>query len=878
LGLAFALGGLASAALAQVHAEIDAVAGQPLGVGRVVVEMPKQSLPDPLGVDGLGLADKDGRLLYPAMRAPRIGNLLKEILGADSPLTSGGPVRQEVGGVLRGFLADRPPKVTIYFLFRGDDPLALTLQARQSYPFSVVPRHDAALHRRWLEAWWQEYAARRRPLQKKPDYPPLVENYLATTLARRLNLPLPEDKQTPSAYAQLEHEAAVMLQTESIRLALEQDRILGMTNLALPADQPLPAAVEPPPLELPEPDAKVPVEPIALHVPAECFFVRFGSFDNFLWMQDTMATWDGDLQNLVSQRGLDYGRDEHMQDRLILQQTQLSRLLGPTVISDVAIIGSDLFFREGAAYGFLFVARNSMVLGADFAAQRRQRLAKGGVTEQTLKLAGQDVSLIAAPDGSVRSYYAVSGDYHFITSSKWLVQRFLEVAHGPGSLGASKEFRHARTIMPLARNDAIFVYFSDAFFRNIMAPRYRVETMRRLEAVADIELVQLAKLASATEARPGATIEQLIAGGLLPADFGVRPDGSLAVLKHGEVYDQLRGHRGLLTPVPDVPVDRVTAAEAASYGKFAEFYRQQWGRLDPAMIAVQRQALPDNRERVVLDAQMTPFDRRHFAFFSQWAGPADKTRLATVPGDIAALDLVLRDQRLFGGLLDVGMPREIVGGLRNMLIGYVGSYGDLGLLRLLDITIPAGADAAGYASNRLGLWRRQFDRFTVYSFQQDVLATVTPQLRFEAAQRLAQARLHVGDVAQARVTPALNSLGYARTRETALGNIRLMHALDQQLHVPPEHCREAAEFLLAAKLRCPLGGQYVLRKTPGGPSRWTSTMLEKYSGGDGLIPQAPPGYLAPPLNWFRGLDADATMTENALSAHAEVLMQLPAKP
>ena len=81
-----------------------------------------------------------------------------------------------------------------------------------------------------------------------------------------------------------------MLETESILTALEQDRILGMTNLGLPADQPLPEPVDPPPLAVPEPDAKVKVEPIALHVPAECFYVRFGSFSNFLWMQDTLDT------------------------------------------------------------------------------------------------------------------------------------------------------------------------------------------------------------------------------------------------------------------------------------------------------------------------------------------------------------------------------------------------------------------------------------------------------------------------------------------------------------------------------------------------------------------------------------------------------------
>ena len=109
--------------------------------------------------------------------------------------------------------------MTIYFLFRGDGPLEMTLQARQPYSLQATPRQNAVLHRRLLEAWWQEYTAGRRPLQPKPEYPPLVENYLMSMLGRRLNLRLPKKEQTDSAYAQLEHELGVMLETEGILLS-----------------------------------------------------------------------------------------------------------------------------------------------------------------------------------------------------------------------------------------------------------------------------------------------------------------------------------------------------------------------------------------------------------------------------------------------------------------------------------------------------------------------------------------------------------------------------------------------------------------------------------------------------------------------------------
>ena len=218
------------------------------------------------------------------------------------------------------------------------------------------------------------------------------------------------------------------------------------------------------------------------------------------------------------------------------------------------------------------------------------------------------------------------------------------------------------------------------------------------------------------------------------------------------------------------------------------------------------------------------------------------------------------------------------GRMRDLLVGYAGTTGELGPLAVLNIGIPP-SDPAGYARSFLGGWRRQYEGLTVFSFQRDVLENVIPQLHYEKATRPAQVRLKVGDLSNARIEPVINDLAYARTRETSLGNLRLLHALNQQLHVPVAACRETAEKLLDAKLSCPLGGKYILRQSDDGPQRWTSTALQPLppSSGGLLKVHAPQGYLSPPLNWFRGLDLDATMTEKTVSAHAEVIMQSPAK-
>jgi hypothetical protein len=938
---------LAPAAFAQNRFEVDAVIGQPFGVGRIDFELPPNMLPDPLGIDGLGLDEKDHRVLYPTFDSAAFGKVMRGLLQSETPLTAGGPVRRQVGGILRGIF-DRPPRMSLYFLFRGADVLELSIEARTPLRVRAIPRQDPAAHARLLQAWWKQYSMPRGVFETKPDYPPVVENYLLATLARRLDLRLPEEQQTPSAQAELRRELGLNLGTESLRMAMQQDRILGLNNLSQPADQPLPQPVEAPAPDLPEPSAEAAIEPLAMHVPAECFYARFGSFANFLWMQDTLAKWGGDLQNLIALRGLDRGMSTCIERQLVLKQTVLSRLLGNTVIADVAMIGTDVFFREGASYGILFQARNNLALAASLNQQRQERVKAGGVTEENVTIAGRKVSYLSATDGSVRSYYAVEGDFHFITTSRTLLKRFFAVSSGqntsepagtaetPGALGALKEFRHARAVMPTTRNDTIWLYVSDAFFRNLTGPHYRVEMARRLQAAADISLVEIAQLAAVAEGQPGDTIEQLEKASLLPPEFGPLPDGSRIVLQDGALCDSVRGRRGAFVPVADMPVDKVTRAEAAEYQRFADFYRTNWGRMDPLVAAIKRTALPENRERVVLDLRTSSLAPHHFTMLEDRLGTADSKQLAAIAGDMAALDLVLKEQRIFAGLRDVGRPPAAnfttflpLGRLRDFLLGYVGTTGELGLLEVLNLGIPPQSDPAGYAASRLGGWRREFqsapnpvdDRshhFTVFSFQKSVLDEVVPQLHFEPAPRPAQIRLRVDDVSQARITPALNDLGYARTRATSLGNLRLLASLHGQLHVPLAACKNTAESLVDAKLICPLGGHYVLREGSGLVPHWTSTYLESapppphvpsppgtagpppppgassgppplppspppappQSSPGGLIPgltgvAAPPGYLSPPLSWFRGLDLDATLTEKALSAHAEVIMQMP---
>jgi hypothetical protein len=892
---------------AQVRVEVEAAPGAPFGVGRVVMRSGGDFRLNVLPRDGLprnGLPRNGG----PPQRGGRIVGLAKRLAeqAGVGPSTNLKPAELAISEradrvyypvfekrdrpILREFIAV-PAETSIMFLFTGDGPLELTVYTPEPQTLRVDPRATANLHPRLLRGWWQNFASAAGGRDVPKEFPPLVEEYLTDTLARRLNLPLGE-RAAAGESSILSSQLSLLAGTESARQNMTRAILTGeLANHT--ASLPLPEELPRPKPEVLDP-VKSDVESMAMHVPAECFYVRFGSFANFLWLRHRLDEWGGELRDVVAERGLDYGMNDRMQRQLGLRESGLAELLGDRVIADVALIGTDTFLREGAAIGMLFQAKSNPALGADLTQQRNAAIkaAKDG-REEKLTIGGRSVSFCSTPDNTVRSFYVADGDFHLVTTSRAMVEWFLATGAGKhDSLGASDDFQRARARMPLARGDTVFVYLSPTFFQNLLSPGYQIELARRLRSAVEIEIFQMAQLAAAGEHKPGGTIDELIASGMLPAGFGERPDGSRLDWIDGKLGDSLRGARGAFLPVPDVPTAKITAAEAQRFASFASDYVTQWGPMDPVMAAVSRQDVSAGLEKVTIDVEAAPLSQKHIDMLATWLGPPTEQRLARVPGDIVSFEAVMRggsffsgpEHHLFGALRDAdpaiatdpkrGFLARLLTSQLEGLQGYLGAWPNSGFLRLLGGDSNAPADPAGYSSLRIGLSRRKFDDFTVLSFQPEVLAQITPQLRFEQAPRPAQVWLHAEDLAQSKLAPLVNAYGYRQSRTITQGNTRFINMLIEQLHVPPAEAKKTAEQLLDARMVEPLGGEYELRDFAGGLKMWVSTALA--NSGDSNTP--PADYQFPALNWLRGIDADLRADGGSLAMHAEVIMPVETKP
>jgi hypothetical protein len=868
---------------------VEAIAGDPYGVGRWTVQMPAGTNPAILGNNTFTLTERNSRVRYQAFQSEPVRTALREIIG-------------------------RPQTITIYFLFTGDGPLELELYAPSATTTVVTPQRDAVGQARLLTDWWVRFARQSNRIDRSADYPDLVDNYLLATLARRLNLPpagqLPpplvrsladsvlgsitgrasRSSDIDSGDEELDRQIGLIFGGDSLRSDLQTQSLARRTEPSEPADQLLPAAFAAA-TTVPEPLGDVAIEPIAAHVPAECFYVRFGTFTNYMWCRRTMGRWDDDLRNLLNRRGLDYRLTARMERQISLKESVLSELLGPSVVADVAMVGSDLFFREGAAMGMLFQAQNNYALASDFLRQRQETLDREpGCSDKQVEIAGHKVSLLSTPDNRVRSFYAVDGDFHFVSNSERLIERFYEAGAGRNALGSSAEFRLARSLLPFNRDYSVFAYLSGQFFQNIVGPHYQIEMMRRLRSAAEIDMAMVALTAARSDGNDPKNLDDLIRLDYLPEGFAARSDGSkLEMTPDGQFLDTLRQARGSFLPVPDVKVDHVTATEARRYQQFATWLQAKWPQFDPVVAGIRRQPgkLPET-EHITIDAQLTPLAAKNYSTIATALGPISKQRLAPVPGDLLAGEAVLSGNllaskglaqpqgvyRMFGALRDA-MPESLNGGrgaaappndvgnpatggqsitingvplgggqlLNNPIIG--GLLQNPGAITSPLTLLPPfyfGAyptpaifawlgvpevplDAAGYGRSPGGLWQRRDGRFTTASAQREVLEVVTSQFRFVDAPRPAQAWAHAGDLGHSKLAGLINGLFYRAAKSAAVGNIRFLHELNAQLRVPIEDCLKVAQQLSDAVFVDPLGGTYQTQQPAGGLSTWTSSTL-----------------------------------------------------
>jgi hypothetical protein len=620
-------------------------------------------------------------------------------------------------------------------------------------------------------------------------------------------------------------------------------------------------------------------------VPEECFYLRFGSFSNYLWLRKFLEQNGGRTSQLISLRGHDAMVNQRTQDQLGLKENALAQLLGNQLISDVALIGRDTYMREGAAIGILFEARNLALLNNELLKQRRSKVtefAEVGATLTDIAFGDATMSAAVTPDNRLRSFQVSVDNYLLVTNSSAMAERFLRLKEQGGAMAESTEFLHARAAFPLNPNATLFAYLSPAFFRGLVSPQYQIELRRRMQAVTDLELAELARLVALNEGLPHDSVESLMRSDLLPPNFLARADGSHAELVGDTARDSRRGARGSFLPIPDVPIEAVTPSEAASYAQIAQFHQSKWREMDPLVVHVTREMVEaGERERITIDAQMLPFNRDKYGTVTSVIGPAVPRKIRQPAGDAITAQVVLQGgllrprvqpHHIFLGIQDAEVPitfsdRSLMRVLQILRSApaYLGAWPEMGLLNMLPLARRPIPDGSGMSQLPFGLWHLQAaNGFSLIGVDPNILAATAPQLAVEETESAAQIHVHISDVSKSKIKTWFAALDFQRAYETSVGNTRLLHAFVEQLGVPRGDALTAAEKVLGVDLVCTLGGEYQLYESRFGEAYWGSTNWPEHRNDE----SSPGQFASPSLAWFRGLEAAVKLEEDRVTAHA----------
>ena len=874
--------------------------GQPYGVA--TIELPLDvpivgQAPPPLDVD-----DAEGRVIFPIADDVRVR--IAPASQQPVPEPGRGRLLGRLGKLIREIASDDKPQEQVVarrvsFLFRGNTPLRVRLKESQRVigTYELQPLNDPAARDNLMASWWNSYHTAAKRQIDAGDYPPWVENYLVAMLSGRTGMPLPQwynavEKDDDPLIGTLK----LLVGAEAVSEEVFRKTASGRVNLGVgqPSSQKLtlPSGPRWVPTVLPPVDANVETEPLASHVPPECFYLRFGSFANYLWFRDLSDEYGGDLSRMITLRGISNTANAKVESQLNVKTTQMTRMLGPTVIEDQAVIGRDLFNNEGATIGVIMKARNAFLLRTSLVGDRKSLAnSDDSVTLTSVQVGEKTISKLSSSDNRVRSFMAESDDGFFlVTNSLSLAKRFLEVSEDGKSLAATDHFRLSRSLVPLSRDDTIFAYFSPEMLQGLVEPEYLIELRRRMHAKSDISLVHLARLAAAKQQsaadsgkpnkKPG--VQELVDLGFLPKDFGVRPDGSGVVALGDNVIDTLRGARGTFLPIADVNLTSVSEEEMHWYSGIAAEYSNRFPQMDPIILALKREDVEgdDQLERLKVHAEIAPLVPEKYGKWAKQLGPPTRVSMRFAPDDIVSLqahvasDMLGPPTHMFVGVKDTipPTPDQFDGILKSyralqQLPGYLGAWPQTGAIDRLPLGLGRGRPV-GPGMTRLlgGIYRYTGGGFSVLSFQMDVLTASLPFLEAVEVEDSATARAHVGNLLGSQLESWINAQLYERAMKSSAAGANFLNLLVRQMGVKPEDAVGVARQVLGADLQCALGGKYNYSATTG------QYVSDAWPGG--VVSSRPPAdYVAPALQWFRGADATATQYSDRLVADLSVTVK-----
>ena len=316
--------------------------------------------------------------------------------------------------------------------------------------------------------------------------------------------------------------------------------------------------------------AKPALDPLATAIPFDQHAVFLPSFGEFMNVLDELEEGDLPIFELTTPRPEDARTLERYERQLALPRGPLARLLGPSFVRSVALTGSDPYFPSGTDVAILFEPVNAEMLHEVLYAQvQASAQAIPGAEPVQGEINGIAYKGYRSAGRAICSYVATLGNTVVVTNSTAQIERLASVFKSDtDSLASLPEYHYFRDRYSIdlssdAEKESGFLMLSDATIRRWAGPRWRIATARRMVASS--------LLADATARLIDSSGDGLVfVPGSQQIDLGTieRTPLGIASSAFGSLEFQ--------TPIAELPINKVTEAEAQAYGRWRDGYQRNW--------------------------------------------------------------------------------------------------------------------------------------------------------------------------------------------------------------------------------------------------------------------------------------------------------------
>jgi hypothetical protein len=337
------------------------------------------------------------------------------------------------------------------------------------------------------------------------------------------------------------------------------------------------------------------LDPLAAFIPADQHAVYFPSAAAAVAAMEELDRTGLAVFNLATTRGTDDRLVDRYRRQLGILSVELGKLLPPTMVSGIAVTGSDLYYDTGTDVAVLFACEQpEMVAKLLTASWPILKASSRDALESRETIADSVCRTLKTPDRTLCAIVAELPGAVLLTNSPAQVRRIADVRSGKlRSMSELPEYVYFRDRYRRGETgETGFALLTDAAIRRWCGPKWRIAHHRRLltgSLLAAAHATHLSEMQSISEPR---TVDDPRLGPITVSTRGV--------------FNPALGSRLFQTPIAEVDLERVTKSEAQGYEQWRDSYQQNWSQFfDP--IAVRFTVKPD---RFGLDMTVMPLIER----------------------------------------------------------------------------------------------------------------------------------------------------------------------------------------------------------------------------------------------------------------------------